>query len=139
MEALYPHSDITEKIINAVYEVYNRLGPGFIESVYEKALVIALRKRDLKVEQQKIYRITYDGQVIGEHRIDLLVEDKVIVEIKAIRGEILDLYQAQLISYLKLTNLLVGLLINFGNYEIRIRRIQNKHEVDKLHKDFIER
>ncbi len=127
----YPHSEITEKIISAVYEVYNRLGPGFIESVYENALIIALRKRGLKVEVQKLYRIMFDNQVIGEHRLDLLVEDKVIVELKAVKGNMPDVYKAQLISYLRLTGILVGLLINFGNDQIEIRRLQNKYEIEK--------
>ena len=73
---LYPHSDITEKIISAVYEVYNRLGAGFIESVYEKALAIALRKRGLKVETQKLYRIMFDNQIIGKK------EEKQLLELK---------------------------------------------------------
>ncbi|MCK5211581.1 GxxExxY protein [Candidatus Parcubacteria bacterium] len=127
----YPHSDITEKIISAVYEVYNRLGPGFIESVYEKALVIALRKRGLKVEAQKLYRIMFDDQLIGEHRLDILVEDKVIIELKAVKGIMPGVYVAQVVSYLRLTKILVGLLINFGNDEVEIRRLQNKYEIEK--------
>jgi len=130
-DKLYPHSDITEKIISAAFEVYNRLGPGFLEAVYENAFIIALHKRGLKVVRQKIYRIVFDGQVVGEHRIDLLVENKVIVELKAVNGLMPDVYKAQLISYLRLTNLLVGLLINFGNDEIEFRRIQNKFELEK--------
>lgn len=132
---IYPHSDITEKIINATFEVYNRLGSGFLESVYENALVIALEKREIKVEKQKIYRIIFDGQVVGEHRIDLLIEGKVILELKAINGIMPDIYKAQLISYLRLTNLLVGLLINFGNDEIEIKRLQNKFEIEKRIKE----
>ena len=131
----YPHSDITEKIINGVFEVYNRLGPGFLESVYENALVIALEKRGLKTEKQKIYKIIYDNKQIGEHRLDLLVENKVILELKAVRGIMPDIYKAQVISYLRLTKLLVCLLINFGNDEIEIKRLQNKFELDKLSKD----
>ena len=127
--------DITEKIINGVFEVYNRLGPGFLESVYENALVIALEKRGLKTEKQKIYKIIYDNKQIGEHRLDLLVENKVILELKAVRGIMPDIYKAQVISYLRLTKLLVCLLINFGNDEIEIKRLQNKFELDKLSKD----
>jgi GxxExxY protein len=127
----YPHLDITEKIISAAFEVYNRLGPGFLESVYENAMIIALKKRGLKVEKQKIYKILYDNQEIGEHRLDLLVADKVIIELKSINGLMPDVYKAQLISYLRLTKILVGLLINFGNDEIQIKRIQNKYEIEK--------
>jgi len=127
----YPHSDTTEKIINAVYEVYNRLGPGFLESVYENALVIALKKRGLRIERQKIYRITYEGYTIGEQRIDILVEDKVIVELKAVKEFMPEVFKAQLISYLRLTKLLVGLLINFGSDNLEIKRLQNKYEIDK--------
>jgi len=128
---LYPHSDITEKIISAAFEVYNRLGPGFLESVYENSFIIALRKRGLKVERQKMYRIIFDGQVVGEHRIDLLVENKVIIELKAVEGLMPGICKAQLISYLRLTGILVSLLINFGNDQIEIKRLQNKYELEK--------
>ena len=131
---LYPHTDITEKIISAAFEVYNRLGPGFLESVYENAFIVALRKRGLKVERQKMYRIIFDNQIVGEHKIDLLVESKVIIELKAVAGIMPDVYKAQLISYLRLTRILVGLLINFGNDEIEIRRLQNKYEIEKQNK-----
>ena len=131
----YPHSDITEEIIGAIYEVYNRLGPGFLESVYENALVIALIKRGLQVKQQKCYRIIYDNQIIGEHRLDLLINNKVIIEIKAVKGIMPSVYKAQLISYLKLTKMLVGLLVNFGDDTIEMKRLQNKWELDRLKKE----
>lgn len=131
---IYPHTKITEQIISAVYEVYNRLGPGFLESIYENAMVIAIRKRGLKVEKQKLYRIMFDNQIIGEHRLDLMVEDKVIVELKAVKGLIPGVYKAQVVSYLRLTKILVGLLINFGNDEVEIKRLQNKHEIEKQNK-----
>lgn len=131
-DELYPHSDITEKIISASFEVYNRLGPGFLESVYENAIIIAMKKRSLLVEKQKIYMIKYDNEIIGEYRIDLVVEGKVIVELKSISGIMPDVYKAQLISYLRLTKLLVGLLVNFGNDEIEIKRLQNKYEIEKI-------
>lgn len=129
---IHPHSDITEKIISAAYEVYNRLGPGFLESVYENSLIIALKARGLKVEKQKIYRIIYDEQIVGEHRIDLLVENSVIVELKAVEGFMPGICKAQCVSYMRLTKKLVTLLINFGNDEIEIRRLQNKYEIKRL-------
>ncbi|MCG2697540.1 GxxExxY protein [Candidatus Parcubacteria bacterium] len=131
---LYPHSDITEKIISAAFEVYNRLGPGFLESVYENSFIVALIKRGLKVERQKIYRIIFDGHAVGEHRIDLLIEGKIIIELKAVEGIMPGICKAQIVSYLRLTKLLVGLLINFGNDQIEIRRLQNKYEIKKSKK-----
>lgn len=128
----YPHSDITEKIISAAYEVYNKLGPGFLENVYENCMVIALKKRGLKIVRQKPYRMLYDGEPAGEFRLDILVEDCVVVEFKAVAGIMPLVFKAQTISYLRLTKLLVGLLINFGNNEIEIHRLQNKYELDKL-------
>ena len=110
---MYKHKEITDKIIRAFYTVYNVLGYGFLEKVYENALAIELRKMGLKVVQQAPIAVYYDGQLVGEYFADLLVEDLVIVELKATRT-LIDEHEAQLLNYLKATPYEVGLLLNFG-------------------------
>ena len=107
------HSDVTDKIIKAFYKVYNTLGYGFLEKVYENALALELRELGLFVTQQQSIEVYYGGQQVGEYFADIMVDDKVIIELKAaekLRGE----HKAQLINYLKATNKEVGLLLNFG-------------------------
>ena len=111
------HKDITDKIIKAFYDVYNELGFGFLESIYESALYIVLNEfdklLDLLVERLKKVVVNFRGQTIGEYRTDLVVAEKVIVEIKAIKS-LAPEHEAQLLNYLKSTDIEVGLLINFG-------------------------
>ena len=120
MNTDYLYSNITEKIIGAVYKVYNTLGFGFLEKVYENALVIELKKEGLDVRQQIPIKVHYEGKVIGDYIADLIVEDKVIVEVKAVKR--LDrVHETQLVNYLKAVNIEVGLLINFGK-KIEVKR-----------------
>ena len=107
------HSNITDKIINAFYTVNNTLGYGFLEKVYENAMEVELKILGCKVQKQKNIRIFYKGKEIGDYYADLLVEDRVIVELKAAES-ICKEHEAQLINYLKSTNIEVGLLLNFG-------------------------
>ena len=107
------HKDITDLIIRAFYTVYNTLGYGFLEKVYENAMVIELRKLGLKVVLQARIVVYYAGQEVGEYSADLLVEDAVIVELKATRA-LAPANEAQLLNYLKATIYEVGLLLNFG-------------------------
>ena len=109
----YKHSEITEQIIAAFYTVYNTLGYGFLEKVFENALVIELRRRGLRVVQQMPITVYYTGEVVGEYFADLLVADLVIVEIKAVKALLVE-HEAQLLNYLKATPYEVGLLLNFG-------------------------
>ena len=107
------HKETTDIIIKSFYEVYNELGGGFLESVYENALYIVLTGYGLRVERQKDISVFFRGNIIGDFKADLIVEEKVIVELKAVRT--LDtVHEAQLINYLKATNIEVGLLLNFG-------------------------
>src|SRR5271167_3927891 len=94
------HEALTERIIGAAIEVHRRLGPGFLESVYEKALIIELSKRDLAFQNQLEIIITYDGVEVGQHRLDLLVESTIVVELKAIKN-LEDIHFAVVRSYLK--------------------------------------
>ena len=107
------HADLTEKIIGAFYQVYRTLGYGFLENVYENALALELRKPDLQVEQQKRITVYYSDQVVGEYQADAIVNNTVIVELKAAR-QLLKEHEAQLLNYLKATKMEVGLLLNFG-------------------------
>lgn len=122
----YKHSDLTEKIIKAFYKVYNTLGFGFLEKVYENAMFIELRNMDLFVEKQRRIKVFYEGNVVGDYCADLAVEDKVIVELKAAEALCED-HEFQLINYLKATEIEVGLLLNFGKKpEFRRKIFTNK-------------
>ena len=109
----YLHSDITGKIIKAFFEVYNKLGYGFLEKVYENALYIELVKSGFKVQKQKAISVYYDEQEVGIYYADLIVNDLIIIELKA-ASAIADEHYVQLLNYLKATNMEVGLLLNFG-------------------------
>lgn len=107
------HEDVTEKIIRAFYTVYNHLGFGFLEKVYENALLIELRKMGLIAERQVAIKVYYQEFTIGEYFADIIVNDCVIIELKAAEG-IVEEHELQLINYLKATEAEIGLLLNFG-------------------------
>lgn len=107
------HKETTDVILKSFYEVYNELGDGFLESVYENALYIVLIEHGLHVERQNDISVFFRGNRIGDFKADLIVEEKVIIELKAVRT--LDpAHEAQLINYLKATTIEIGLLLNFG-------------------------
>ena len=114
--------DITYQIRGAIFEVNRVLGHGYLEKVYEKALMIELRNRGLGVENQVPLKVIYKEEIIGEYFADLLVEGKVIVEIKAVK-HLLKEHQAQLLNYLKATGIHVGLLVNFTKNKAEIKRM----------------
>lgn len=114
---------LTEKIISACYQVHSALGPGFAERIYSQALKITLEKLNFNLHKEKEYKILYDKEIVGKFRIDLVIENKVIVELKAIAGIVPKVFEAQVISYLKASGLKVGLLVNFGNKRCEIRRL----------------
>ena len=116
--------ELTGKIISCAIEVHKKLGPGFLESIYQIALPMELVKQKLKVETQKVIKICYDGKEIGMHRLDLVVEGQIIVELKTVK-DFDDSYTAQLISYLKASGLKVGLLLNFAKAVLKIKRVVN--------------
>jgi GxxExxY protein len=107
------HSNITEKIIGAFYKVYNQLGHGFSEKVYENAFVFELKREALEVVQQAAIKVFYEDILIGEFFADLLVNQVVMIEIKAVQQLSVE-HEAQLMNYLKATNVEIGLLLNFG-------------------------
>jgi|SRR5581483_6390203 GxxExxY protein len=107
------HNQVTGKIIDAFFQVYNKMGYGFQEKVYANSMRIALRKMGLNAVPQAEINVYYEGELVGEYYADLLVEDCVIVELKAVR-DLSDEHEAQLLNYLKATKYEVGLLMNFG-------------------------
>ncbi len=113
---------ITERIIGSAYTVSNALGVGFLEKVYENALTHELRKAGLKVAQQYPIQVRYDGVVVGDYAVDLLVEDQVIVELKVAKA-LDDVHLAQCLNYLKATTLRIGLLLNFGKPRVEVKRV----------------
>lgn len=115
---------LSEIIIGAAIKVHKELGAGFLESIYEEALKIELSEINLNFECQKEIKIDYHGKEVGTHRLDLVIEKKIIVELKAVR-ELTDVHFAQLISYLKATDLKVGLLLNFAKPTLEIKRVMN--------------
>ena len=115
-------NQVTEKIINCAYRVSNTLGSGFLEKVYENALAIELRQSGLKVTQQYPVNVLYHGNLVGDYIADLLIEDCVIVETKAVTA-LDEVHSAQCMNYLKATGFKVCLLINFGKPRVDIRRI----------------
>lgn len=109
----YLHQDITEIIIKAYYNVYNELEYGFLEKVYENALMIELKSLGLDCEKQKPISVSFKGNNVGEYFADIIVENKVIIELKAAEG-LIEGHEAQLLNYLRATEIEVGLLLNFG-------------------------
>ena len=113
---------LTEKIIACCFRVHNELGPGFAEKIYHKALMIAFEDAGLTYEAEKTFKVFFQDKKVGSFRLDLLVEGKVIVEIKALTGNVPEVFKYQVLSYLKASGLHVGLLINFGNKSCHIKR-----------------
>ena len=109
----YKHTEVTEEIIKAFYKVYNHLGYGFLEKIYENAMFIELIKSELFVEKQKSIKVFYEGNEVGNYYADLVVDNIIIVELKACENLCKE-HEYQLINYLKATEIEVGLLLNFG-------------------------
>ena len=117
----YFEREITEQIIGACMEVSNELGIGFLESVNEKALVIALRDRGLNALEQQPLKVSFRNQIVGDFYADILVENRVIIELKAAKS-LLSEHEAQLINYLKASKIKIGLLVNFGKPKLEWKR-----------------
>ncbi|MCW3052484.1 MAG: hypothetical protein JWN14_1654 [Chthonomonadales bacterium] len=116
------NDDLRGRVIGAAIEVHRRLGPGFLEYIYERALVIELIKRGIPLAQQHELNISYDGVEVGKHRLDLLVDDRLVVELKTVRA-IDEAHIATVKSYLRAVGQEVGLLLNFSKATLEIRRI----------------
>ncbi|RKS01283.1 GxxExxY protein [Flavobacterium sp. 102] len=107
------HKKLSDAILKSYYEVYNNLGYGFLEKVYQNAMYLELKSQGYNVEPQKQIKVYYKGMVVGEYYADLLIDDTIILELKACEC-LMDAHKAQLINYLKATDIEVGLLLNFG-------------------------
>ena len=114
------YQELTGQIIQCAYAVHNTLGFGFLEAVYQNALLIELEKNSLKAVKETPIKVSYNGQIVGDYVADILVEDKIILELKSVK-ELHPVHEAQLTNYLKATGLEVGLLINFGE-SVEIKR-----------------
>jgi GxxExxY protein len=110
---------LTEKIIGCAYKVHRELGPGFSEGIYHNAFKIALEENELKYQTEKSFNISFQGRYVGRLRLDLIVEDKIVIEVKALTGNLPTVYELQVLSYLKASGYKVGLLINFANKSCR--------------------
>ena len=115
------YEDVTETIIGCAYRVYNRMGFGFLESVYEKCMLIELRKKGLDVESQKPITVYYENEIVGEFVADIIVNDTIILELKSVR-RIVNAHEVQLVNYLVATGKPVGLLLNFGESKVEVKR-----------------
>ena len=118
------HRELSYQVMEAVFEVHNTLGVGFIESVYEKALAHELTLRGIPFERQKRVQISYKGQVVGKHRLDIVVSGIIVLELKAV-SELTDVFKQRVLSYLKATGLKLGILINCGTPRVQYTRIVN--------------
>lgn len=115
------HEELTYKIRGAIFEVYNMLGPGFKEGIYHNSLREEFEKRKIKYNEKKKIRITYKGKEVGIYEPDFIIDDKIIIEIKAV--DIMPkFFEKQLYSYLKATRYKIGILVNFGSDNLDIRR-----------------
>jgi GxxExxY protein len=115
--------ELTDKIINACINVHKELGPGFLENIYHNALLVELKKIGLAIESEKVVRVIYCGKDVGTHKLDLLVEGEIVVELKTVE-ELNKKYYAQARSYLKAMKKQVGLLVNFSSYKLDVRRVE---------------
>ena len=129
------HEAITSAIIGCAFDVINELGTGFLESVYEKAMLLALHQKGLSAVAQHPIKVLFRGECVGDFYSDLVVEEKVIVELKAVKA-VAPEHQAQIINYLNATGIEVGLLINFGTPRLEYKRFSRSkdfHPVNPVH------
>lgn len=119
--------ELTDRIISACLNVHKELGPGFLENIYHCALIVEFKRQDIRFESEKEVRIKYLGEGVGSHRLDLFVEDQIVVELKTVK-DLNKKYYAQVRSYLKAMHRDVGLLINFADYKLDVRRVELQRE-----------
>ena len=122
----YMYTELTEKIIGCAFKVYNQLGAGFLEKIYENALAIELKDAGLSAQQQYPIKVYYNEIVIGDYIADIVVEDRVIIELKAVNS-LAKAHEVQLVNYLKATKIEVGLLIKFGDIISVKRKVLSKN------------
>lgn len=121
------HEETTAKILEGCFEVSNELGVGYIESVYENALFVALIQKGLEVQRQAMLKVQFRGVVVGDFKADMIVDSKVLVELKSVESLGKEHY-AQILNYLKTTGIEVGLIVNFGSSRLQYRRFENRFD-----------
>jgi GxxExxY protein len=122
-----PYFELTKSILGCCFEVMRELGPGFLEKVYKNALLVAMRQKGLQVEVERPFEVLFRGKIIGRYKADLVVNQTVIVELKCCE-KLISEHQAQLFNYLKVTNLAIGLLINFRRRKLEWKRLHSNEE-----------
>jgi len=120
---MYKESDLTKKIIGLAMQVHNEIGPGYQENIYHNAMIVVLEKEGYMFETEKEIYVIFRDKLVGSFRLDLLIDNKVVVELKAVVGDMPKIFKTQTISYLKASNIEVGLLINFGNSSLDVKRL----------------
>ncbi|OHC07187.1 MAG: GxxExxY protein [Planctomycetes bacterium RIFOXYB12_FULL_42_10] len=115
------HKNVTETVIGCAYRVYNKMGFGFLESVYEKCLLIELHKAGMDAEAQKPITVYYDDEIVGEFVADIIVNDTIILELKSVR-RVVKAHEVQLVNYLVATGKPIGLILNFGESKVEVKR-----------------
>lgn len=123
MKPEYGDDKLSELIIQGIIKVHKTLGPGFLENIYKKALLSELRRSHLSVQTEKEVTVPYEGEIVGVHRLDILVEGRVIVEVKTVE-KLSGVHYAQIRSYLKATGLRTGILVNFADEKADFRRVE---------------
>lgn len=118
----FPHQDLTKSIIGLYYDVYNELGYGFLEKVYHNAMLIEFKKRGFEIDDRKKLNVLYKNEIVGEYIPDIIVNNKVIIELKTVEY-LIEIHENQLLNYLKATDCEVGLILNFGKDPQFIRKI----------------
>ena len=116
------HHDLSNKVLEALYAVHYKIGSGLLEKVYENAVTIELKYRNIPFKRQKIYKVFYRGELAGEYIADIVVDDKIIIETKAVK-ELNNIMRAQLLNYLKISGLRVGYLVNFSKSVLEWKRL----------------
>jgi len=128
-EEYLPYSALTRDILGCCFAVMKELGPGFLEKIYKNALFLAMKENGLQVEVEKLFEVKFRGKVIGRYSADLIVEKTVIVELKCCE-HLLREHQAQVISYLTVAQLPIGLLVNFRRRKLEYKRLRNQERID---------
>ena len=123
-QEIHKFEPLSGKTIAAALAVHRTLGPGFLESIYHNAMCVALRNRSIAFETQRAVAVEFESEEVGIHKLDLLVEKRIVVELKAVK-EVTDVHRNQILSYLRASRLKIGLLINFNSSPLFIRRIVN--------------
>ncbi len=116
------HKELSFSIVGMAMQVHNQLGGGFLEKVYENAMMVLCRKQGISAEQQKAIKVYFENEIVGEYFADILVDDKVIIELK-VAESITNIHKAQLLNYLKATHLRLGLILNFGKEKLEYERL----------------